>query len=94
MTLAAFQEVIVALAGLVTVALGLFWFIQRQFTALRSTMTDCEAAAARDLAAFKLHVAETYLTRLSFDRFEHRFNERMDRLEGRLDKYFEDHGHR
>jgi len=90
MTLGEFWDVLAALGGLVTLILGLFWFVQKHYAAIRKEAADRHAATHRDLADLKLHVAESYLTRTAFDRFEMRFNDRMDRFEVRLDKYFED----
>lgn len=94
MTFGEFWDVLAAIGGLLALMLGLFWFVQKQFTAIRRESVDSRAATQKDISELKLHVAETYLTRPAFDRFELRFNDRMDRFEVRLDKHFEDYAGR
>ena len=91
LTVAEFGQLLAAFAAMISLVLGLFWFIQKQFLAIRKDAVDRHAAAVREISDLKLHVAETYLPRLFFERFEMRFNQRLDRFEGRLDKYFEEH---
>lgn len=61
---------------------AVLWYYQRLIDRANDRITEAE----RDLAKFRVHVAEKYLSAETFKTFENRLMQALQRVEDRLDR--------